>query len=184
MAGRDPRVSTLAAPGVLLERPRLTDADRFLRLVDRSRPYHEGLVDPPASEESFAAYVRRAHGPSHEGFLVRASSDRGLVGVVNINNIVHGGLDAASLGYYRLAGGGGRRVMVDAIAAVVDHGLVELGLHRLEANVQPHNERSIAILSSLGFRLEGFSPAYLRIGGHWRDHERWALTADEWVSPL
>jgi ribosomal-protein-alanine N-acetyltransferase len=53
-------------------------------------------------------------------------------------------------------------------------------LHRLEANIQPSNERSIALVRGLGFRKEGLSRRYLKIGGRWRDHERWALLVDEW----
>jgi ribosomal-protein-alanine N-acetyltransferase len=50
----------------------------------------------------------------------------------------------------------------------------------LEANIQPENHHSLALVQRLGFRREGYSHRYLRIGGVWRDHERWAVLADEW----
>lgn len=58
---------------------------------------------------------------------------------------------------------------------VVRHAFRELGLHRVEANIQPGNLASIALVRSCGFSKEGYSPSYLKLGGRWRDHERWAL---------
>lgn len=68
--------------------------------------------------------------------------------------------------------------MTEALRAAVSYAFGDLGLHRLEANIQPENVASIALVRRLGFQKEGFSPSYLRLGGQWRDHERWALLAD------
>ena len=65
---------------------------------------------------------------------------------------------------------------VDRRAVVV--AFSKLGLHRLEANIQPENTASIALAKRVGFQKEGFSPRYLKIRGRWRDHERWAIVAD------
>ena len=69
----------------------------------------------------------------------------------------------------------GRRVFIRTPAR---HAFGKRGLHRLEANIQPGNRASIRLVRSGGFSREGFSPRYLKIFGRWRDHERWALTAD------
>lgn len=166
----------MSPEGIELIPPRLADATQFLKLVEESRPYHEGLVEPPASRESFAAYVRRSS-PSHAGFLVWTEGR--LIGAVNLNNIVRGALESGSLGYYRLGDGGPPGALRSAVSAVVDHAFDSLGLHRLEANIQPSNARSRELVEALGFRLEGLSVEYLRFGGQWQDHERWALLAHE-----
>ena len=58
------------------------------------------------------------------------------------------------------------------------HAFRRLKLHRLEANIQPTNAPSIGLARACGFAREGYSPRYLKIGGRWRDHERWAILAD------
>ena len=70
--------------------------------------------------------------------------------------------------------------MAEGLALLLRHAFRELKLHRLEANIQPGNLASIELARRCGFRLEGFSPRYLKVGGRWRDHERWAITREEW----
>ena len=103
-----------------------------------------------------------------------------LIGCININEIVRGAFQSAFLGYYAFLPHNGKGLMKQALALVVSEAFHQLQLHRLEANIQPSNVASIALVKSLGFRLEGYSKRYLKIDGEWRDHERYAITAEEW----
>ena len=65
---------------------------------------------------------------------------------------------------------------------ILAYAFTELKLHRLEANIQPHNAASIALVKRAGFVREGFSRRYLKICGEWRDHERWAILVEDWLA--
>jgi ribosomal-protein-alanine N-acetyltransferase len=84
------------------------------------------------------------------------------------------------MGFGAVAGHNGRGYMREGLALVLSHAFSKLRLHRVEANVQPQNAASIGLVSRLGFEREGFSPRYLKVGGRWRDHERWAMRAELW----
>ena len=94
--------------------------------------------------------------------------------------IVRGPLQQAYLGYYAFSPHEGRGYMLEALQLVLRHAFRVLKLHRIEANIQPGNAPSIALVRAAGFDKEGFSPRYLKIGGRWRDHERWAINSDGW----
>ena len=106
--------------------------------------------------------------------------DDALVGAINLNEIVRGNFQSAYLGYYIGAAYAGQGYMTEALQATLRTAFREVGLHRVEANIQPANAASIALAARAGFRCEGYSPRYLKVGGRWRDHERWALLAEEW----
>jgi [ribosomal protein S5]-alanine N-acetyltransferase len=155
------------------------DEAEFVAAALRSRRLHRPWVSAPATAEQFQQYLQRFSADTNRGFVVVVNGADGpaLAGVVNLSNIVRGVFRSAYLGYYAFAGFEGRGIMKRGLRATVRHAFGELGLHRLEANIQPGNTPSIALARACGFRLEGYSPAYLKIGGRWRDHERWAIVA-------
>ena len=158
--------------------PSLSDEEAFLDRVNRDRNFHRPWVYPPSSSEAFRGYIERIKRDSHRGYLICERGTDGLVGVVNINEIVFGSFRSAFLGYYVFADYARQGLMSEGMSLVTRSAFRELKLHRLEANIQPENHSSIALVRRLGFEREGFSPGYLKVGGRWRDHERWALLAD------
>ena len=155
----------------------LDDEPAFLAAVRASGQLHHPWVHPPTTPEAFRAYVQRMRAPGNTSFLVCRRDTDALVGVINVSNVVLGALRSGYLGYYAFAGQERQGLMRQGLLAVLRHCFKTLKLHRLEANIQPGNAGSIALVKSCGFAQEGFSPRYLKIGGRWRDHERWALLA-------
>ncbi|MDZ7863156.1 GNAT family N-acetyltransferase [Acidovorax sp.] len=153
----------------------------FLAAVRASRALHRPWVSPPATPEQFAAYVERMQTQGNCGLLVVRQGETGvleLAGVVNITNMVMGPFCSAYLGYYAFSGFERQGLMRKGLTQAVRLAFRTLKLHRLEANIQPGNTASLALVRSCGFTQEGYSPKYLKIGGCWRDHERWAIVAD------
>ncbi|MFW6691214.1 GNAT family N-acetyltransferase [Streptomyces sp. MAR4 CNX-425] len=167
-----------AGARAVIRAPHAADEEEFLARVRDSAALHRPWLTPPATPADFRAYLERIAEPQAEGFLVCERESGALAGFVNINAIVRGALLSGALGYGAFVPYAGRGLMSEGIGLVVRHAFDGLGLHRLEINVQPGNAASIALAKRAGFRLEGFSPGFLFVGGAWRDHERWALTAD------
>lgn len=157
----------------------LVHQQAFLAAVHASRALHRPWVSPPATPEQFVAYVERMQAAGNCGLLVvrQGTASLELVGVVNITNMVMGPFCSGYLGYYAFSGYERQGLMREGLTLTVRHAFRILKLHRLEANIQPGNAASLALVQSCGFTQEGYSPKYLKIGGRWRDHERWAIVA-------
>lgn len=154
-----------------------TDEAEFLAAVARSRRLHRPWVSPPVDRERFATLLAARQGPASHGFVLRAADDLGLVGYLELTNIVRGAFQSGYLGYYAFEGRQGRGLMKAGLALLIRRAFGPMKLHRMEANVQPGNAASIGLLRASGFQREGYSPKYLKIRGRWCDHERWALLA-------
>jgi ribosomal-protein-alanine N-acetyltransferase len=172
----------LVAARVYIRPPVKADEDKFTALMRDSRPFHRPWASAPTDAARFAAYLEDSKRPDFEAFLVCRSSDDQIVGFFNISQIARGSLQSAYLGYAAAQKYAGQGYMREGIELVLRVAFSELRLHRLEANIQPGNQVSLALARGAGFKREGFSPRYLKISGRWRDHERWALLAEDWRS--
>ncbi len=173
------RLTRRGARVVLREATR-EDREEFLRLNRASRRFYRGLASPPVTARQFAAYLARRRRADCPGFLICRAADGAIVGGITFSELVRGSFQSAYLGYQIAAPFARQGYMTEALDLALGFAFRRLGLHRVEANIQPGNRASIALVRRAGFRREGFSPRYLKIGGRWRDHERWALVAEDW----
>ena len=115
-------------------------------------------------------------------FLVCDQADN-IAGVFNISELSEA-FQNAYLGFYAVADYAAQGYMSAGLKLVLKTVFTEMKLHRLEANIQPENTHSIHLVMNNGFRKEGYSPRYLQVNGEWRDHERWAITFEDWLGAI
>ena len=164
---------------VVLSTPTLSDEDDFLAANLASRAYHRPYAYNPLTPADYRTYLFSL-GERKAGFFARTLADGTLVGWLNLSEIIRGNLQSAFCGYCGYAHSAGQGYMTEALGLVVREASLTYKLHRLEANIQPANAPSIALAERVGFAFEGASPRYLKIGGRWRDHARYALLAEAW----
>lgn len=165
---------------VTLRTPTPQDEKEFIALNRMSARFHAGLVSPPKTAAQFADYLERMQSETVRGFLICDRADKTIVGAITLSQIFHGNFQSAYLGYFLGATFTGQGYMTESVRLMLRYAFRDLKLHRVEANVQPHNDASLAVLQRVGFVKEGFSRRYLKIGGRWRDHERWTILVEDW----
>ncbi len=172
----------LRSKRVFLRAPEADDCDSLIRLYRSSRQHLHGFADSNYTRERFEIMLRDSAQDSNENFLICRIEDNTIIGTLNLSQIFRKSFQNAYLGYQLFTEFTGSGYMTEAVALALRHAFATLGLHRLEANVQPVNKPSIAVLVRNGFSKEGFSRRYLKINGRWRDHERWAILKEDWIT--
>lgn len=162
----------LAYPNPLLDdgtvalRPWSSSDLRCIEEASRDPEIPNGTTVPRTySEEEGLAFIQRQHGrlTNGEGMIqaiTDAPSDRalGLLGLF----LRHppAGPRVAGIGYWLVESARGRGVATRAVRLVVPWALRELGLHRIEAPVEPDNVASQRVLEKAGFKREGVLRSY------------------------
>jgi ribosomal-protein-alanine N-acetyltransferase len=167
---------------VKIRPPLAEDHKEFTSLVRSSRRFLAHGSSPPVDARRFAEYLARNRRDNFVAFLLCDRKNDRILGAVDLSQMFHGNFKSAYLGYWIGAPFARQGYMREGLEPVLKAAFGILKLHRVEANIQPENIPSRALAIALGFHLEGYSPRYLRIGGHWRDHERWALLREDWAN--
>jgi len=165
---------------VIIRPPADDDRKAFIAAVRRSRSLHRNWINPkPTTRAAFDKYFKSGPTGLKYRFVVILRATRELAGVININDVIRGNFQSASVGYYVFQPHAGKGLMREGLLLALKHAFRVLKLHRVEANIQPENQPSIALVKSCGFVREGFSRRMIKVCGRWRDHERWAILAED-----
>lgn len=172
---------------VLIRHPRAHDRDEFVRLWNASWPFLKPWFPEPESERAGSAAQRFTQlmdsydtSIDQRHFVCR-TEDGAIVGMVNLGQIHRGPLQSCYMGYWVGEPFARQGYTTEGVRLTLARAFDDLSLHRVEANVIPQNVPSVALARKIGFREEGYSPRYLQIAGAWRDHLRFALTAEDWA---
>lgn len=162
-----------------LQPVRRTDATELIAGNLASRNHHHPWMRNFTDLAGFEDWFGNLQGSASQALVARDTESGKIAGVFTFSQIFMKAFCSAYLSYYSMVHLAGRGLMTEGLEQTVAYGFREIGLHRIEANIQPDNLRSLALVERAGFHKEGFSPRYLFINGDWRDHERWAIINDQ-----
>lgn len=169
-----PREST----NVIIRRLTEDDREEFVTLVELSAKFLQPWVYLPNSLEKFDTYLHRFDGASAECILICTRKTGDIVGTVSISDIIRASYQRGTVGYNAFMNSARQGYMSEGMKLVFKFAFEDLGLHRLEADIQPGNIPSLRFARKVGFQREGYSPGFICINGVWKDHERWAINSD------
>lgn len=163
---------------VTLRRLTIEDREEFIELVKASSELLSPWVYLPATTAKFDEYFKRFDGKTAVCTLICERESDLIAGTVSISEITRGPYQRATVGYNAFIPRARQGYMSEGFPLVFRFAFDDLGLHRLEADIQPGNEPSLKFARKVGFCREGYSPGFVYIKGTWRDHERWAINRD------
>ncbi|MFB4166860.1 GNAT family N-acetyltransferase [Virgibacillus sp. JSM 102003] len=159
------------------------DSIAMLRLQKENREFFEEFSMSRGSDfytirgqlERIKKYEEDINQDRDYFFGIFNNDGNGLVGTINLFQVVRGSIQSAFIGYFLDKKHNGKGFTTEAVKLLVEYGFEELRLHRIEAGVMPHNAGSIRVLEKSGFHKEGIAKKNVKINGQWEDHQVLAI---------
>lgn len=155
-------VPELTLSGGVLRRLSAADAPAYYNAVQRNRSHLTALGDyldeVAASADDFRQRFGNASDPS---LLMGIWRNDALIGHVAL---LHREPPKWGLGYWLAAEATGQGIATTAVGAVLDFGVRELAVEEVLAGVTHGNDKSVAVLTRLGFEPVADFDTYARFG--------------------
>ncbi len=201
--GRPVRVHITAPtkdrPAVSIETPRLvlrtlepTDRPAMIELYESAREHLSKVLplseDGKTPESVFARQIELTEQGEKSGKSFRriATNRAGtIVGAFNLVVIRRGFENYADVNFWLDPKRTGVGLAREGLLALLSYSLADLpeglGLHRIDAWVQPDNIESQKLVTSCGFKKSQDDASHLTTGEDWKVHERWELNIEAWL---
>jgi ribosomal-protein-alanine N-acetyltransferase len=179
-------VPTLTAGPFLLRSFALADIDAVREAS--GDPYIPLITTVPSvfTENEGRLFIERQWSRAEQGtgysFAIADAVTDHAVGQIGLwlNDLGEG---RASTGYWVVRSARGRRTAARSLQALALWAIHELGIPRLQLNVEPWNAASIMAAERAGFRREGLLRSWQEVGGKRRDMYMYARLSVDPVPP-
>lgn len=174
---------TIAGSRVVLRSLRDSDVPALFAVFSHPQVMRYWSTPPLAAMEDAVVLLERIH----EAFRKRAlfqwgialAGDNRVVGTFTLLNL-HRVHRRVEVGYALGREHWGRGIAQDALAAMLSFSFDSLHMHRVEADVDPRNDRSLRLLERNGFRREGCLRERYQVSGEIQDAVMLGLLQPEW----
>ena len=171
--------NTYETERLLLKNPDVAQAEQVLDYYVRNREFlkewdaskEEAFYTLACQEKLLAKDLEDLNSKVNIRYWLYKKEDTSrIIGTVSFTNIVRGVFLSCFLGYKLDKDEINKGYMTEAVRKGITVMFENYGLHRVEANIMPKNQRSLKVVEKLGFHNEGLALKYLKINGKWEDH--------------
>ena len=139
----------------------------------------EPWTDIASAENAIAQALEGYRAQSDVRFGIELAQTGALIGTLNLYDFFPQNR-RCELGYALGSAHWGKGYALEALEVALDYGFHELRLNRVEADIDPRNAASAAVLVRLGFRKEGYMPERWFVHGQMADTVNYGLLRSYW----
>lgn len=154
--------------------------DYLVRNREFHKPFHQTHDNLYFTTKEQKLYLKSDVNHFYKGemlplWISEKENPRKIIGRISFPCIVRGGIQTTTVGYHLDKDCLHKGYMTEALQAACEYAFSELKLHRIQADIMPHNAPSVSCVKRCGFRLSGYNVKYMEIDGRYQDHEMYVL---------